>query len=180
MICKLCDKYLIEYPNCQHFEHWEVYCVFLQGQLFKQKEKAIEEKRKADILDLKLDMRDENRDKLDVAEEISNLEKTTSYSCSGCGKDYILPTHLDHFTCVCGQRCRLRHIGGINPIEDVLDAARNHFGNERQAQLSYIAEIIGGEYCLNYDADRIRKMIREELNRWQLIDGIGWQRKNKI
>jgi hypothetical protein len=127
-------------------------------------------------LELELEQHDDDRDKLDVADWLERYEKTIDYNCSACGRDYILPTHIDHFNCVCGQRCRLRHVGGVNPDQAVIDAAIKYFGTERMAQLAYIAEIVGGKYCEHYTADDIRKMIRQEMDRWVLEDD-GWRKK---
>ena len=51
-----------------------------------------------------------------------------------------------------------------------------YFGNERQAQLAWIAEIIGGKHFESYSADDIRKMIRQELDRWEETKD-GWKKK---
>lgn len=129
-------------------------------------------------LEAKLELKDEDRDKFDVADWLEKYQKTTGYTCRACGRDYLLPTHMTHFTCVCGQRCRLRHLGGTNPDQAVIDAAIAYFGTERMAQLAYIAEIIGGKYCEHYTADEIRKMIRQEMDRWE-TDSLGCWRKKK-
>jgi hypothetical protein len=148
--CKNCNclQHILPDNNCNDINHWKYYC---QQNL-------------------------ENRDKLDVAEWLSSYEKVKSYNCHGCNRHYELPTHIDHFTCVCGHRCRLRHLGGTNPDQAVIDAAISYFGNERSAQLAWIAEIIGGEHCMNYTADEIRKMISQEMDRWQLTES-GWRKK---
>lgn len=127
-------------------------------------------------LETKLEMRDEDRDKLDVAEWLEKYEKVKEYYCHGCGRHYEIPTHLNHFTCVCGHRCRMRHLGGTDPDQAVIDAAMAYFGNERSAQLAWIAEVVGGEHCLSYTADDIRKMIRQEMERWESTQE-GWRRK---
>jgi hypothetical protein len=123
-------------------------------------------------------MKDEDRDKYDVADWLEKYQRTTGYTCWSCRRDYILPTHMTHFTCVCGQRCRLRHLGGTNPDHAVIDAAVEYFGTERMAQLAYIAEIIGGKYCEHYDASEIRTMIRQEMDRWERTN-TGWEKKKK-
>jgi hypothetical protein len=68
-------------------------------------------------------------------------------------------------------------LGGIDPDQAVIDAAMAYFGNERSAQLAWIAEVVGGEHCLSYTADDIRKMIRQEMERWEKTQK-GWRRKN--
>ncbi|CAM6006383.1 unnamed protein product, partial [Sphagnum balticum] len=103
----------------------------------------------------KLEQHDDDRDKLDVAEWLSRYKKVNDYHCHGCGRQYALPTHLTVFTCVCGHRCRLRHVGGINPDQAVIDAAMAYFGNERSAALAWIAEVVAGDHALHYDADEI-------------------------
>ena len=132
----------------------------------------------ANSLEEKLEQHDDDRDKLDVAEWLERYEKVKKYNCHGCGRHYEIPTHINHFTCVCGHRCRLRHLGGTNPDQAVVDAAMAYFGNERSAQLAWIAEVVGGEHCLHYTADEIRKMIRQEMDRWELGKD-GWKRKNQ-
>ena len=124
----------------------------------------------------KLEQKDDERDLLDVAACIETMEKITEYNCSGCGRHYQIPTHIDHFECICGHTCRMRHVGGMNPMQSVIDAAMRHFGNKRLARLAWIAEVVGGQHCLDYDADRIRKVIREEMDRWTLEDD-GWYSK---
>lgn len=144
--------------DCQYpISHWKEYSISLQE---------------------KLEQHDDDRDKLDVAEWLESYEKVKSYNCHGCGRHYELPTHLTYAECVCGHRSRLRHLGGINPDQAVIDAAFRYFGNERSAQLAWIAEVVGGEHCVSYTADEIRKMIRQEMDRWTLTDS-GWERKKK-
>lgn len=133
-------------------------------------------KRFASHLSEKIELHDDDRDKLDVAEWLSTYKKVNKYNCHACKRHYELPTHMTHFVCVCGHRCRLRHVGGTNPDEAVIDAAIAYFGNERSAQLAWIAEVVAGEHCLNYTADEIRDMIRREMDRW-VLDG-GWRRKD--
>ena len=155
--CNDCGKHLLKEPlaECPSLSHWKAYAGHMR---------------------IIMDLRDDDRDKFDVAEWLERYEKVKSYHCDACGRDYQLPTHLTVFTCVCGLRCRLRHLGGTNPDQAVIDAAIRYFGNERMAQLAYIAEIIGGKYCEHFSADEIRKMIRQELDRWVLEDD-GWRKK---
>ena len=155
--CGHCGLSMKERPSaeCAFISHWESY---------------------ANNLEDKIDMDDEDRDKLDVAEWLERYEKVKSYNCHGCGRHYEIPTHLTHFTCVCGHRCRLRHLGGTDPNAAVIDAAIEYFGNERSAQLAWIAEVVGGEHCTHYTADEIRKMIRQEMDRWTQT-GTGWRKK---
>ena len=135
--------------------HWQAYAIYLED---------------------KLDMEDDSRDKMDVAEWIENLDKVRSYKCHGCGRDYDIPTHLNHFICICGHQCRLRHLGGTDSYEAVIDAARDYFGNERSANLAWIAEIIAGEHGKSYSSNDIRKMISNEMDRWAL-KSYGWEKK---
>lgn len=155
MKCDKCNHHLNSFPLCEELSHWKTYALTITE---------------------KLELKDDERDKLDVAEWLSNYKKTQSYNCTGCGRDYILPTHLIHFTCVCGHGCRLRFIGGYDPDQSVIDAAMMYFGNERQAHLAYIAEIIAGKYCASYSVDKIRESIQNELDRWEMTDK-GWKRK---
>lgn len=156
--CSICNCPVNSRPfvKCNDLNHWRIY---------------------AEALEDKIELKDESRDKLDVAEWLSTYPKVKEYNCHGCGRNYKLPIHINHFECICGHRCRLRHLGGCNPDEAVIDAAIEYFGNERSAQLAWIAEVVAGEHCLNYSADEIRKMIRQELDRWEMTD-TGWRRKN--
>ncbi len=155
--CAFCTYVMSCRPSsdCQSIEHWKQYTIKVET---------------------KLEQHDDDRDKLDVAEWLERYPKIKSYNCHGCGRHYEIPTHLTHFTCVCGHGCRLRHLGGINPDQAVIDAAIRYFGNERSAQLAWIAEIVGGEHCLYYTAEDIRKMIRQEMDRWELSKD-GWRKK---
>jgi len=157
MKCTSCTYLITREPatDCQSIAHWKEWAILLQD---------------------KLEKHDDDRDKLDVAEWLESYEKVKDYKCHGCGRDYNLPTHIDHFTCVCGHRSRLRHLGGMNPDQAVIDAAIRYFGNERSAQLAWIAEVVGGQHCLHYTADEIRNMIRREMDRWIQTDS-GWERK---
>lgn len=157
--CIYCKHDLTLRPpiECPAITHWATYSAYLEA---------------------KLEMKDEDRDKYDVADWLETYQKTTGYTCRACGRDYLLPTHLTIFTCVCGRRCRLRHVGGTNPDHAVIDAAVQYFGTERMAQLAYIAEIIGGKYCDHYSGEEIRKMIRQELDRWEMTN-TGWEKKKK-
>ncbi len=139
---------------CPEMQHWRDYSFYLEN---------------------KIELKDEDRDRLDIAEWLSTYEKTRPYKCHGCCRQYELPTHLNHFTCVCGLRCRLRHVGGNNPEQAVIDAAMAYFGNERSAQLAWITEVVAGKYCMDYTADEIKKMIKDELDRWAMTDD-GWRR----
>lgn len=140
--------------DCQQLSHWEIYATFLQE---------------------KLEMRDDERDKLDVAEWLLNYEKIREYKCSACNREYQIPVYLNYITCVCGLKCRLRYIGGYNPDHAVIDAAMSYFGNERSAQLAHIAQIIANPHFAHYTGDEIRKMIKEELDCWELKEN-GWAR----
>lgn len=157
MKCDNCKWELTSRPgwNCGSLAHWKSY---------------------AERLEEKLEQKDDDRDKLDVAEWLLSYEKVHSYDCHACRRHYEIPTHIDHFTCVCGHRCRLRHVGGSNPDQAVIDAAIQYFGNERSAQLAWIAEVVGGEHCTHYTGDEIRKMIRQEMTRWEQTDN-GWVKK---
>jgi hypothetical protein len=157
LLCNDCDHPVLGRPTqgCTSLTHWELYASHLEQQL---------------------EMHDDDRDKLDVAEWLEHYKKVNSYDCSACGRHYELPTHMTHFTCICGQRCRLRHVGGTNPDQAVIDAAVRYFGTERMAQLAYIAEIVGGKYCEHYTGDDIRKMIRQEMDRW-IQEEDGWRKK---
>jgi hypothetical protein len=150
--CKICQKPTFE---CKEIEHWKKYAYSLEE---------------------KLDMRDEDRDKFDVADWLEEYEKVRNYNCGGCGRHYELPTHLTHFTCICGHRCRMRHLGGTNPDEAVIDAAIAYFGTERMARLAYIAEIVAGKYAQDWSADRIRQEFRNEMDKWTLGKN-GWTKK---
>lgn len=157
---KFCEDCTNEFDSrpafqCRAIAHWENYVLQLET---------------------KLEMRDDDRDKLDVAEWLERYEKVKDYDCHGCGRHYQIPTHINHFTCVCGHRCRMRHLGGTNPDQAVIDAAMAYFGNERSAQLAWIAEVVSGEHCLFYTADDIRKMFRQEIERWE-NPGDGWRKK---
>lgn len=164
MHCANCGRLsTVEPPDdCPRFDHWTAYTHSLKEELHD--------------VSSKLEMHDDDRDKLDVAKWLENYEKVKSYDCQGCGRHYELPTHINHFDCVCGHRCRLRHLGGSNPDQSVIDAAMGYFGNERSAQLAWIAEIVAGEHCLHYTADEIREMIRREMDRWVLVED-GWRKK---
>ena len=70
----------------------------------------------------------------------------------------------------------MRHLGGTDPSEAVIDAAMAYFGNERQAQLAYVAECIVSPWRVNYTAEEIRETIQQEMDRWVLEDD-GWRRK---
>jgi len=155
--CEYCIASISHKPiyDCPNVAHWKAYSLHLED---------------------KIEMHDDDRDKLDVAEWLERHPKVRPYNCHGCGRYYETPTNLTHFTCVCGHRCRLRHLGGTDPNEAVIDAAMIHFGNERSAQLAWIAEVVAGKYCPNYSADEIRKMIRQEMDRWEL-DTNGWKKK---
>ena len=155
--CVSCGVLLKDRPiyYCDKKDHWQIY---------------------ASSLEEKLNMYDNDRDRLDVAQWLELYEKVRSYDCHGCGRHYEIPTHLDHFTCICGYRCRLRHLGGVNSFEAVIDAARDYFGNERIANLSHIAEIVVSEHYTSYSVDDIRKIIRQEMNNWILEDD-GWKKK---
>ena len=171
MKCESCIRNLDDTPtdNCQSDNHWKI-CANSRF------EGEAAWRAHANKLEQKLEMKDDDRDKLDVAEWLESYEKVKSYNCHGCNRHYELPTHIDHFACVCGHRCRLRHLGGTNPDQAVIDAAISYFGNERSAQLAWIAEIIGGEHCMSYTADEIRKMIRQEMDRWELTES-GWRKR---
>jgi len=158
ILCNECNKNLIDHPGkgCPSVNHWEIYAAHLERQM---------------------EMHDDDRDKLDVAEWLEHYEKVRSYDCRSCSRHYEIPTHLTHLTCVCGQRVRLRHLGGTDPDAAVIDAAIRYFGTERMAQLAYIAEVIAGPHCYNYTADQIREMFRREMDRWILEDD-GWRKKN--
>lgn len=163
-VCNWCKCWNIEPPkeSCHSCPHWEAYANCLK----EERDKAV----------ATLEQHDDDRDKLDVAEWLSHYKKVHSYNCHGCGRHYEIPTHLNTFTCVCGHRCRLRHTGGINPDQAVIDAAITYFGNERSASLAWIAEVVAGQHCLHYTADEIRTMIRQEMDRWQLNKD-GWRKK---
>jgi hypothetical protein len=165
--CEICRLLLNKEPEhyCTYFEHWKAFAAHMKS-----------ERDKAAGL---LAMHDSERDKLDVADWLVSYEKTHSYDCSGCGRHYIVPTHLTRFNCVCGASCRLRHVGGINPDQAVIDSAIRYFGTERMAQLAYIAELIVSKHMDHYSADSIRGMISEEIDRWELSPQLGWQRKEK-
>lgn len=157
-LCNKCNCSLHRYPplECKdQIGHMTAYALYLEE---------------------KLDQKDDERDKLDVAEWLESYPMTKSYDCHGCGRHYELPTNLTYAECVCGHRSRLRHLGGTNPEQAVIDAAIRYFGNERSAQLAWIAEVVGGEHCLHYTADQIRKMIRQEMDRW-VQEEDGWRRK---
>lgn len=143
--------------ECHNVQHWKIYALSLEE---------------------KLDLEDDIRDKLDVANWLRNTEKVRSYNCTACNRDYQIPVHLTYITCVCGMRSRLRHLGGIDENQDVIDAAMEFFGNERSAQLAWIAEVVAGKHSINYSADEIRAMIKNEMDRWELKD-TGWKRKSK-
>jgi hypothetical protein len=142
--------------------HWKQYTQFLKGE--------------RDLAIARLEMHDDDRDKLDVAEWLQHHRKVREYTCQSCQREYQIPAHLVHITCICGHRCRLRHLGGTDPSEAVIDAAMAYFGNERQAQLAYVAECIVSPWRVNYTAEEIRKMIQQEMDRWVLEDD-GWRRK---
>ena len=155
--CASCEKPMKSRPTyeCAFISHWETYAIHLED---------------------KMEMEDDERDKLDVAEWLQRYEKVKGYDCHGCGRHYEIPTHINHFTCVCGHRSRLRHLGGTNPDQAVVDAAMEYFGNERSAQLAWIAEVVAGQHAAHYTADEIRKMIRQEMDRWEQTDS-GWKKK---
>ena len=153
--CKRCSEPIFtDAYGCSDLEHWKGY---------------------AKHLEQKIDLKDEDRDKLDAAEWLLSYEKTKSYTCHGCKRDYEIPTHLNYLTCVCGHRCRLRHLGGMDPGAELIDAASAYFGNERSAQLAWIAEIVAGKHASNYSGDKIRKMFTQEMERWY-CDKKGWHR----
>jgi hypothetical protein len=164
MICNYCNLDCESLPisSCEEIEHWSLYAEVLKNE--------------RDAALAKLDLKDEDRDKLDVSEWLLSYKKVLPYNCNACKRHYELPTHINHFTCVCGSECRLRHIGGSNPDQSVIDAAIAYFGNERSGKLAWIAEIVGGEHCLHYTADDIRSMIRQEMNKWQSTNS-GWVKK---
>jgi hypothetical protein len=72
---------------------------------------------------------------------------------------------------------------GAEPIEEeLLDIAMAYFGNERLAALAWITEIIASNNSEHYSAEDIRKMARQEMNRWELVTDHGyqyWKRKDK-
>lgn len=147
-------------PHCQRISHYNIYGIELQDQLHK--------------CQLQLEMRDEDRDKLDVADWLKKRPKTKSYDCHGCGRHYELPIHLTIVHCVCGAHCRLRHVGGIDENQAVIDACVALFGNERATALAWIAELIVSEQC-HWDITEIKKTIKQEMNRWTL-NKQGWKR----
>lgn len=171
-LCDRCEKPMNDIPsrfNCRDVDHW---CAYTE---------VVEQERDTAVLNLAKNIvaseqSDDDRDKLDVAEWLKKAPKVKAYNCHGCGRHYDIPTHLTHITCVCGHKARLRHHGGTNPDEAVIDAAMAHFGNERSAQLAWIAEVVAGPHATNYSADEIRKMIRQEMDRWTLQED-GWRRK---
>lgn len=162
--CYCCGLELNAEPyKCSNIDHWEKFSQLLineNGNLQSENFKLNE----------KLALSNNDRDLLDVAEWLENLERTKKYNCRMCNRDYEVPIHLTHFTCVCGLRCRMRHVGGNDPYQSVIDAAIDYFGTERMAQLAYLAEIIGGKHCEHYNANEIRNIIRNELNRWEIVD----------
>lgn len=155
--CVSCEQPMKSRPTyeCTFISHWETYAIHLED---------------------KMELDDEERDKLDVAEWLERYQKVKGYDCHGCGRHYEIPTHLTHITCVCGHRCRLRHLGGTDPSQAVIDAAITYFGNERSAQLAWIAEVIASPHAVNRSVDEIRKMIQQELDRWELTE-TGWSKK---
>lgn len=146
-------------PACNNRAHFDQYCDSLQFELKKANDA--------------LEMRDEDRDKLDVADVLRAMPKTRSYTCSGCGRLFELPIHLVHYTCSCGLRCRLRHLGGVDPIGDVIDAAMVLLGVERNAQLAYLAEVFVNDHASRED---FVKQVQYEMDRWYM-DSDGWRRK---
>lgn len=143
--------------------HWKLYAEFLKGE--------------RDLAVARLEMHDDDRDKMDVAEWLEHHKKTKTYRCTGCQRLYEIPPHLIHITCVCGLRCRLRHIGGTDPNEAVIDAAMAYFGNERMAQIAYLAESFVKWGKSDPDQVRIfREQVQYEMDRWERTND-GWRKK---
>ena len=161
--CEYCNYKTSYAPqkDCSKIDHWRFYSKYLLEQ--------------NDLLQEKLDMKDDERDRYEIIDAIAKYPRVRKYNCHECGRDYNIPVHLVYFTCVCGHHCKLRRFGAEPLEEELLDVAMAFFGNERMAQLAWIAEIVGGEHCSNYSGDDIRKMIKQELNRWEQ-ETTGWKR----
>lgn len=164
--CPICCDSVGMMPkdDCTNLLHWKTFCLRMKN----DRDRAV------DIMS----MHDSERDKLDVADWLRQHEKARSYDCSGCGRHYEVPSHLVRMTCICGRSCRLRHVGGIDPNEEVIDAAIVHFGNERSAQLAWVAEIIVSEHSQHLSLEDAKNMIRNEIDRWYKTSS-GWHRKEK-
>lgn len=166
-VCSECGTTVLVRPKaaCTQRSHFDLYCDNLQFELRKANEA--------------LEMRDEDRDKLDVAEVLRTMPKVRTYTCHGCGKQFELPIHLVHVVCACGRRCRLRHVGGVDPIGDVIDAAMTLLGTERIAQLAYLTETYFSYEKLEERPDKVKEFIQQvqyEMDRWYM-DSEGWRRK---
>lgn len=155
--CASCNHKVESRPShgCSSTDHWKAFALKLEE---------------------RMKMHDDDRDLLDTAEWLQSYPKTRDYKCHGCGRQYDLPRHIDHFTCICGHRVRLRHLGGINPQEELIDAAISYFGNERSANLAWIAEVAAGSFYKNASSEEIRQSIQRELDRWEMTKR-GWQKK---
>ncbi len=162
--CSQCKLDFSIYPleDCSDLEHWKSYSKHATYQL--------------NLLQSKLEMKDDDRDKYEIIERLKRYPKVKKYKCSGCKREYNIPVHLIYFSCVCGHRCKLRYFGAEPLEEELLDAAMNFFGNERIAQLAWIAEVVGGKHAITYTGDEIRKIIRNELDRWEETED-GWRKK---
>lgn len=161
--CDNCNYNILYTPqkDCPKIEHWKTF----SKHLLEQK----------DLLQDKLDMKDDDRDKYEIINAIAKYPRVRQYNCHECGRDYNIPVHLVYFSCVCGHRTKLRRFGAEPLEEELLDVAMAFFGNERMAQLAWIAEVVGGKHGDHYSGDEIRKMIRQELDRWEQ-ETTGWKR----
>jgi len=168
--CWWCKVPLEFFPKegCHEREHWEPYTKGLLKEI--------------DVLQEKLDMKDDDRDKYEIIDAINKYPKVRKLDCHECKRHYEIPMHLVYFECVCGHRCKLRRMGAEPIEEELLDIAMAYFGNERLAALAWITEIIASNNSEHYSAEDIRKMARQEMNRWELVTDHGyqyWKRKDK-
>jgi len=155
--CYNCDISTTEKPSpdCHISDHWRLYAF------------ALEEK---------LELTDEQRDSRELSDWFVKHPKVRDYTCNTCNREYKLPIHLVYADCVCGSHVKIRYMG-YSPDDDILDAARAFFGNERIAQLGWIAEVVGGDHNNHMTASEIRKSIRQVLDRWYFDPKIGWRKK---